>query len=359
MKRAKAAPECLNSSKIPPHFVVIIFMNPASFIPENLRSLAVVLAAPVAFGAAMLAVESGPGRLIEFEQTEKPLASDVADTAVSTDTSVIEDSRSPGRQHLIFAMSAWLIAALGSTAMTLSVLSLMKKQYSQTAAKSKDYADRVRHYSSEMAAVAQQTSGSIDEIARSSQIAVNALQQALSQCVRSSDVVKSLGSHTDSVTELIGEITAISEQTNLLALNATIESARAGEAGKGFSVVANEVKQLANDTRVTSERVIERVRCIQKSSGETITTTDEVLALMKQCSESQSTIAAAVEEQRNIASQLARQAHELATEAGSDNSSSAGHSMSDASYMPRINSYSSTDSVKSNRRRQLQSVSHL
>ncbi len=334
-------------------------MNLASLIPENLRSLALVMVAPIAFGVAMLAIEAKTGGMIESSQAVSPVASDVADASVSAETSIVEGSGPADRQQLIFAASAWLIAAMASTAVTLSIMSLMKKQYSQTAAKSKDYADRVRHYSSEMAAVAQQTSGSIDEIARSSQIAVNALQQALSQCVRSSDVVKSLGSHTDSVTELIGEITAISEQTNLLALNATIESARAGEAGKGFSVVANEVKQLANDTRVTSERVIERVRCIQKSSGETITTTDEVLALMKQCSESQSTIAAAVEEQRNIASQLARQAHELVTEAGSDNSSSLGHSTQDTGYMSRINSYSSADSVKSNRRRQLQSVSHL
>lgn len=334
-------------------------MNLASFIPENLRPLTVVLVAPIAFGVAILVTEAKNGSLTANEQTPTAVASNVVENSVSVETRVVEDSELSSRRHVIFATSAWLIAALSSTVITLSVLSLMKKQYSQTAAKSRDYADRVRHYSSEMAAVAQQTSGSIDEIARSSQIAVSALQQALSQCVRSSDVVKSLGSHTDSVTELIGEITAISEQTNLLALNATIESARAGEAGKGFSVVANEVKQLANDTRVTSERVIERVRCIQKSSGETITTTDEVLSLMKQCSESQSTIAAAVEEQRNIASQLARQAHELATEAGSDNSSSSGHSMPDTSYTSRINSYSSADSVKSNRRRQLQSVSHL
>ncbi len=348
----------LDCSNILLHSVVMTLMNLASLIPENLRSLAIVLVAPIAYGAAILAISARTGSLLEHQQGDSPVPSDVAEELRSEGISGADGSGHWNRKDVIFATSAWLIAAMGSTALTLSVLSLMKKQYSQTAAKSKDYTDRVRHYSSEMAAVAQQTSGSIDEIARSSQIAVSALQQALSQCVRSSDVVKSLGSHTDSVTELIGEITAISEQTNLLALNATIESARAGEAGKGFSVVANEVKQLANDTRVTSERVIERVRCIQKSSGETIATTDEVLALMKQCSESQSTIAAAVEEQRNIASQLARQAHELATEAGSDNSLPPVLSVPDTSYMPRINSYSSTDSVKSNRRRQLQSVSH-
>lgn len=335
-------------------------MNIASFIPKNLRSAAVVLVAPMAYSIAIAVIMVRTESLTERQQPEMTeVAADAEQNMAATTPTVIASGTPFSKDQLIFCGTVWLIATLASLGVTLGVLSLMKKQYLLTAAKSKDYADRVRHYSTEMATVAQQTSGSIDEIARSSQVAVSALQQALSHAVRSSDVVKSLGGHTDSVTELIGEITAISEQTNLLALNATIESARAGEAGKGFSVVANEVKQLANDTRVTSERVIERVRCIQKSSGETISTTDEVLALMKQCSESQSTIAAAVEEQRNIASQLARQAHELATEAGSETTSSFGNAMGETNYMSRVNSYSSGESVKSSRRRQLQSVSHL
>lgn len=57
------------------------------------------------------------------------------------------------------------------------------------------------------------------------------------------------------VNEMADEILRITKQTNLLSLNASIESARAGEAGKGFAIVADEIAQLAKETKSTATNI--------------------------------------------------------------------------------------------------------
>jgi methyl-accepting chemotaxis protein len=79
---------------------------------------------------------------------------------------------------------------------------------------------------------------------------VNEILAVLNQAIEDSKSV-------EQVNTLTQEILSISSQTNLLALNASIEAARAGEAGRGFSVVADEIRQLADSTRDTANRIQE------------------------------------------------------------------------------------------------------
>jgi methyl-accepting chemotaxis protein len=82
-----------------------------------------------------------------------------------------------------------------------------------------------------------------------------------------SETVQRLSEGTKAIEGIAGTIKGIAMQTNLLALNAAIEAARAGEAGKGFSVVAKEVRGLA-------ERVSAETRAISGRSSEMIQLVD-------------------------------------------------------------------------------------
>lgn len=78
------------------------------------------------------------------------------------------------------------------------------------------------------------------------------------------NLMKELQISNNTIVQTVDVMRDISNQTNLLALNASIEAARAGEAGKGFSVVANEVKKLAEDSRVRADEVSDILQSLDK-----------------------------------------------------------------------------------------------
>ncbi|WP_409524026.1 methyl-accepting chemotaxis protein [Nitrincola sp. MINF-07-Sa-05] len=82
--------------------------------------------------------------------------------------------------------------------------------------------------------------------------------------------LNALGQLSQDIDKVIGMINDLANQTNLLALNAAIEAARAGDAGRGFSVVADEVRSLAEKTVDATSRITEIVSAIQHSTGSTI-----------------------------------------------------------------------------------------
>jgi methyl-accepting chemotaxis protein len=164
-----------------------------------------------------------------------------------------------------------------------------------------------------VAAGTEEMTASIREIAKSAHDAAGVAAQAVSVAESTNATVAKLGESSAQIGNVIKVITSIAEQTNLLALNATIEAARAGEAGKGFAVVANEVKELAQETSKATEDIGRRIETIQVDTLAAVTAISQIGGIIARINDTQSTIASAVEEQTATTNEMGRNAVQAAS----------------------------------------------
>ncbi|MBU3177579.1 methyl-accepting chemotaxis protein [Clostridium estertheticum] len=94
--------------------------------------------------------------------------------------------------------------------------------------------------------------------------------------------VETLNDNTKSILTILNKINDITKQTNLLALNASIEAARAGDAGKGFSVVANEIRKLADKSQNASSEIGTIVDQVNQSIGASLEISENAKKLFKE-----------------------------------------------------------------------------
>ena len=93
------------------------------------------------------------------------------------------------------------------------------------------------------------------------------ISEALDAIITLSHSVENLGRRSNEIGHIVDVITTIADQTNLLSLNAAIEAARAGESGRGFSVVAEEVRKLAEGSGKAAEQIGELIKEVQTETS--------------------------------------------------------------------------------------------
>lgn len=87
--------------------------------------------------------------------------------------------------------------------------------------------------------------------------------------------IEELQVQSNSISTILNTINDIATQTNLLSLNASIEAARAGEAGRGFSVVADEIRKLAEQCSLSSNQINNIIKQIHTKTNQTVNITKE------------------------------------------------------------------------------------
>ena len=203
--------------------------------------------------------------------------------------------------------------AIGSVrASTGQVVALSRKVHETTAVILTDArtaageSSRVRESSQEAADGARELEAAIREIAMQMGRAALTTRGAVDQAESARGTFDALATNVGEIGEVAALISQIASQTNLLALNATIEAARAGEAGKGFAVVAGEVKQLAQQTAQSSQRISQRIGAIEPATRAAVQAMDAIRRSVSEIDLIATAVASAVEEQSAGVAAVAR-----------------------------------------------------
>ncbi|MGY2168279.1 methyl-accepting chemotaxis protein [Pseudomonas gingeri] len=177
---------------------------------------------------------------------------------------------------------------------------------------------------SEASRVSEQTAQRGREQVQETVTSIGALANGVSD---TSGRIQQLAGRVQDISAVLDVIRSIAEQTNLLALNAAIEAARAGDAGRGFAVVADEVRALAHRTQVSTQEIEQMIGNIRQDTGQAVTAMqnsrdlvgatlaiaqrsgealDEITGSISQINERNQLIAAATEQQAQVAREVDR-----------------------------------------------------
>lgn len=148
-----------------------------------------------------------------------------------------------------------------------------------------------------VATATHQIGASIAEIARSAEHVAQVAERSREASAESKSAIESLRASSSGVGKVAELISSIATQTSVLALNANIEAARAGAHGKGFSVVASEVRKLAEQTAAATAEIQSKVAAIGGDIGRAMSAIERISKQVDDLSGLSHQMAAATEEQ--------------------------------------------------------------
>jgi len=158
------------------------------------------------------------------------------------------------------------------------------------------------------AAEANQKAGAGVDVSR---LAIEKMRTVFERVEAAASRVFELEAKTRHVHQITGMITSVAQRTNLLSLNASIEAARAGEAGRGFSVVADEIRKLAESAGRSADEISKLVDEIETDTNEVAEGMRESSVVIGEGREDVDTIALSLEQIRSAVGEASRRAEEI------------------------------------------------
>jgi methyl-accepting chemotaxis protein/ABC-type phosphate transport system substrate-binding protein len=169
----------------------------------------------------------------------------------------------------IFASVSRVMATTAQTSMAVTESSATMDELKQTARVSNRQAQDVAASAQEAVKVSETGQTAIEN----SLVRMNLIQEQMKSV---DDSVGELNRHSQTIEAITSTMQDLADQSNLLAVNASIEAARAGEQGKGFTVVANEIKSLADHSKKSTKDVRLILQDMEKSIKEVVKASQDV-----------------------------------------------------------------------------------
>ncbi|MGG0616539.1 methyl-accepting chemotaxis protein [Bacillus altitudinis] len=179
----------------------------------------------------------------------------------ATDLSAISEETSASSEEIGRAIGDISTGTLHQ-ASDLEVANQQMTQFNQSIENVKEQSDQIKRISDQSNQSSEQGQQIVQQLKQSNEQSIQA-----SQGIRSG--IEQLSTKVQDISQITDTIESISNETNLLALNASIEAARAGEHGKGFSVVASEVRNLAEQTKQSAAQIQQMIQGIKEETTST------------------------------------------------------------------------------------------
>lgn len=161
-------------------------------------------------------------------------------------------------------------AAINQMAVNANTQVISLKESSRAMDEMAEGIQRIAENSSRVSSLTSTTMSFANDGQATVEKAINQMQLIKETVYETNKKIKQLQKQSSQISAIIEVITEISNQTNLLALNAAIEAARAGIHGKGFSVVAEEVRNLADQSKQSAKQITELIMSIQNETEHSV-----------------------------------------------------------------------------------------